>query len=100
MVKLRLQGALLVTLLLTPPGFAGDKKPPSTKEKEFAKRCAPKLQGKWHSIDLNHVSLKGYKQAPAVSFIIQVDGSVTDVQLIKSSGSPTMDKSIVIETAR
>ena len=87
-------------LTLTLPSFAGVKSKLLTREqKAFAKKCAPHLLGKWHSIDLKHVSLNGYKQAPAVSFIIQEDGSVTDVKLIKSSGSPTVDRSIVSGTA-
>ena len=100
MVDLRLKVAALAMLLLTLPGFAGsEKKAQSKQNKEFVKRCSPKLQGKWHSIDLKHFPLNdGYKQPPVVSFIIQEDGSVTDVRLVKSSGSPTVDNEIVKET--
>jgi hypothetical protein len=100
-VDFRLRAVLLALLTLSWPSFAAEKKKPLTKEqKEFAKRCSPVLQGKWHALSLKSIPPQsGYKRAPAVSFIIQEDGTVTDVKLIRRSGSSKVDKDVVEQTA-
>jgi hypothetical protein len=82
-------------------GFASDNKPASSKEqREYIKRCPLKLEGKWHSTTVSRL-LPGehYRQHPVVSYNIEEDGRVTNVQLVQSSGVPRIDKDFVEQTA-
>jgi TonB family protein len=39
--------------------------------------------------------LKGLKSGPTIKYVIEVDGSVTNVSLVKSSGSKAVDESLL-----
>jgi hypothetical protein len=87
-VLLRLTIVFLVAVLAV-FGFASDKKPVSSKEqKEYIKRCPLKLEGKWHSLTIRRVPTgEHYQRHPIVSYTIEEDGRVEDIQLVRSSGS-------------
>jgi len=39
--------------------------------------------------------LKGFKSDPTIKFVIEVDGSVSNVSLVKSSGSKAVDETLL-----
>jgi TonB family protein len=39
--------------------------------------------------------LKGYKSSPTISYVIEMDGSVTNVKIVKSSGSKAVDEVVL-----
>lgn len=39
--------------------------------------------------------VKGFKSSPKISYVIELDGSVTNVKVVKSSGSKAVDEAVL-----
>jgi TonB family protein len=39
--------------------------------------------------------LKGFKSSPTISYVIEMDGAVTNVKIVKSSGSKAVDEVVL-----
>jgi TonB family protein len=81
--------ALWVTLLLSWIPMAPAKPQSQTNKSKCSPVPVRKLEYELPK------DLKGYKSNPTIKFVIEVDGSVSSVLLLKSSGSKALDETLL-----
>jgi len=88
-MKLPIYAAVLLSLLL-PSGA-------NTRQKTIPPECTKvtRVRGSFPKGPFKTLLTESYKNAPSVKFLIQEDGSVSDVSITRSSGVADIDKKVL-----
>jgi len=97
-----MRASIAITAVLFFSGIAIAQTPTKYEIEHATGPCKQVFLNK-HMVDLDTFELrKGeiYRHSPAVSFSIQLDGTVTDVKLIQSCGIERLDKQVLQSAAK